>query len=45
MLLDAIRNRVSPNIMFQINDHYAELMVCKLAPIDSFVLNDEIFLM
>lgn len=43
-LLTAIRNMVPPNIMYQINDHYAQLMVCNVAPIDSYILNDELYL-
>jgi hypothetical protein len=45
MLFAAIRNRVPPHVMFLIRAHYAELTVCKVAPIDAYVLNDEISLM
>jgi len=43
-LLTTISNMAPPNIMYQINDHYAQLMVYNVAPIDSYILNNELYL-
>lgn len=42
MLLEAIKNIVPLNIVFQIIHHYKQFMICKVAPINIYVLNDKI---
>jgi len=45
VLLPAITDTVPCNITFQIIRHYEQFMVCKVGPINSYVLNDKISLM
>jgi hypothetical protein len=45
MLLGAIKNMVPLKTMFQIIPHYAQFLVCKVAQINAYVLNDTISLM
>jgi hypothetical protein len=45
MLLGAIKNMVPLNTMFQIIRPYAQFVVCKVAQINAYILNDKISLM
>jgi len=44
-LLAPLRNMIPPNIMFRIIRHYEQFLVCKVGPINAYVLNDKISLM
>jgi hypothetical protein len=41
----ALRKMTPPNIMFEIIRHYEQFVVCKVGPINAYVLDDKISLM